>query len=75
MATKAEQLLESLIEQGFDASWVRDEEDGGGVRVKCSQCEALCINGVACHETGCPNQVRVSDDEDDYEEESDACED
>ncbi len=24
-------------------------------RVKCSQCEALVINGVACHETGCPN--------------------
>ena len=21
----------------------------------CDQCEALSINGVACHETGCPN--------------------
>ena len=25
-------------------------------RVRCSQCEATGINGVACHETGCPNQ-------------------
>ena len=22
-------------------------------RVRCSQCEALCINGIPCHETGC----------------------
>lgn len=22
---------------------------------RCSQCEALVINGVACHERGCPN--------------------
>jgi hypothetical protein len=21
----------------------------------CNQCEALVINGVLCHETGCPN--------------------
>lgn len=25
------------------------------IRVRCSQCEALAINGVPCHETGCPN--------------------
>lgn len=25
------------------------------VRVHCDQCEMLSINGVACHETGCPN--------------------
>lgn len=24
-------------------------------RVKCDQCEALVINGVPCHEQGCPN--------------------
>ena len=24
-------------------------------RIKCSQCEALVINGVPCHETGCPH--------------------
>jgi hypothetical protein len=25
------------------------------VRLSCPQCEMLSINGVACHETGCPN--------------------
>ena len=25
-------------------------------RVACDQCEAAMINGVFCHETGCPNQ-------------------
>lgn len=25
------------------------------MRVKCEQCEAISINGVARHETGCPN--------------------
>lgn len=24
-------------------------------KVRCSCCEALSINGVPCHETGCPN--------------------
>ena len=24
-------------------------------RVSCNQCVALMINGVFCHETGCPN--------------------
>lgn len=23
--------------------------------MRCNQCEALMINGVFCHETGCPN--------------------
>jgi len=23
--------------------------------ISCDQCEALMINGVFCHETGCPN--------------------
>lgn len=22
--------------------------------MRCDQCEALCVNGVPCHETGCP---------------------
>jgi hypothetical protein len=26
-------------------------------RVTCDQCEALMINGVFCHESGCPNQT------------------
>ena len=24
-------------------------------RIRCDQCEAMMINGVFCHETGCPN--------------------
>ena len=24
-------------------------------RLSCNQCQMLSINGVACHETGCPN--------------------
>lgn len=48
-------FIQKLREQGFDRSghvpgakewWVR-----------CSSCEAAVVNGVACHETGCPNQV------------------
>jgi hypothetical protein len=23
----------------------------------CNQCEALMINGIYCHETGCPNRM------------------
>jgi hypothetical protein len=23
--------------------------------IGCSQCQAMTINGIACHETGCPN--------------------
>ena len=26
------------------------------IRVHCDSCAMLMINGVACHETGCPNQ-------------------
>ena len=25
----------------------------------CNQCQALVINGVYCHETGCPNTHKV----------------
>jgi hypothetical protein len=26
--------------------------------MKCDQCEAVMINGVFCHETGCPNSYK-----------------
>lgn len=44
-------LLESLIDQGFTVSYLTDEDS---IRVKCEQCQATVINGMACHETGCP---------------------
>jgi len=31
------------------------EENEDSERTSCDQCEALMINGVFCHETGCPN--------------------
>jgi hypothetical protein len=27
--------------------------------VRCDQCEAAMINGVFCHETGCPNTLKT----------------
>lgn len=27
-----------------------------GIPMNCDQCQALRINGVYCHETGCPNE-------------------
>jgi hypothetical protein len=30
--------------------------DDSAHSMSCDQCEMLSINGVACHETGCPNQ-------------------
>ena len=43
--------LAQLRDQGFDLS----ERYARTWRVRCSQCEALVINGIATHETGCPN--------------------
>lgn len=31
------------------------DEDEGRERLSCDQCEMLAINGVPCHERGCPN--------------------
>ena len=45
--------LETLENLGFDNS---SENDDGTVSVACSGCDALVINGTACHERGCPNR-------------------
>jgi hypothetical protein len=47
------QILESLLTRGFDNS----EISGQSIKVRCSQCEALVINGTATHETGCPRNL------------------
>lgn len=31
-------------------------------QVRCSQCQAFVINGVPCHETGCPNIIKESEE-------------
>lgn len=54
--SKKARILAELLERGFDQS---TPSTAGGVRVRCSQCEALVINGVACHERGCPNKPPV----------------
>ncbi len=43
--------FERLLELGFD----RSDGDMTGLRVNCSQCAAAVIQGLPCHETGCPN--------------------
>lgn len=47
--------VETLRQMGFDLSEVVPFERRWLIR--CSQCQALCINGQPCHETGCPNTV------------------
>ena len=50
--------LEHLIALGFDKS---EQVDTDHVMARCSQCEVLCINGTACHERGCPNEMKECD--------------
>lgn len=51
---QTEERLQSLKDEGFDRS--STDANGATIRVRCSQCEALVLNGVACHEIGCPNR-------------------
>ena len=53
MKSDAAKLAAQLRQDGFDKSTTLD---GSYARVGCSQCEALVINGTACHEHGCPNK-------------------
>ncbi len=43
-----------LRAHGFDQTY----RSGKYLHPRCSQCDTLVINGVACHETGCPNAMR-----------------
>jgi len=47
--SKKEQVF-NLRDQGFEGSYL----SGKHVRVSCFQCQATVINGIPCHETGCP---------------------
>jgi hypothetical protein len=47
--------LQSLRDRGFDDSTVVPFRRAWIPR--CSQCEALIINGTPCHEQGCPNDA------------------
>jgi hypothetical protein len=48
-----QQNIENLTARGFDLSYPTRAHVT--VRPKCSQCEAVVVNGTACHEHGCPN--------------------
>lgn len=50
-------LGDRLRARGFDKT--RYNRYDNSYSVKCSQCAALVINGVACHERGCPNENRT----------------
>jgi hypothetical protein len=49
-------LGRKLRQLGFDKTTY--DRSSGSYRVRCSQCQAAVINGVPCHERGCPNQKR-----------------
>jgi hypothetical protein len=54
--------VQRLRDAGFDQSYPIPFEHSW--KVRCSQCEALVINGIACHETGCPHIPRDTEEED-----------
>lgn len=45
--------LSQLRQLGFDDS----SRAGRYLRAKCSQCNAVVINGTPCHERSCPNAM------------------
>ena len=54
----ASNVLRNLRARGFDESRLASKPGERGVyRPKCSRCEVLVIQGLACHETGCPNAI------------------
>jgi len=62
MKSDIAKLAEKTRRRGFDKSHVNTNDLGQkSVIVGCSQCAALVINGVGCHETGCPNTRRTDD--------------
>lgn len=63
MSSPVQDQISHLRSCGFDRS--RTSPDSvDHVRVGCSQCSALVINGTPCHETGCPNARRLQEDTD-----------
>lgn len=61
--------LEILHRDGFDLS----KREGRFLTIRCSQCDAVTINGVPCHERGCYN-ARMAELERQEDEEREAWE-
>jgi len=53
--------VQQLRARGFDESYAIPFE--ARWRIKCSQCEACSINGIPCHERGCPNIPREPEED------------
>lgn len=51
--------LKELRTLGFDESY--NIPFSNRYRVLCSQCQAMVINNIPCHETGCPNEKIEND--------------
>jgi len=56
---EAGRLMDRLIAEGFDLT----THTNRSVSPRCSQCDAKVIQGIACHEYGCPNQVKEEEDD------------
>jgi len=48
-------ILEGLLSLGFDKSTYSEVTKTW--HVQCSQCDSMVVNGVPCHEHGCPNKT------------------
>lgn len=53
-------LRRTLKRRGFDLT---KSYKSGSVHPQCSQCRALVICGLACHEQSCPNMKRSKEKE------------
>jgi len=49
-------LHKAALEDGFDNSEIIKGAGVCGVKISCSQCHALVVNGLGTHEHGCPNK-------------------
>lgn len=56
---EAAKIASALVRRGFSQSTGIKIDRGWRVHVSCGSCEALVINGVACHEPGCRNRTRA----------------
>ena len=59
-AIHAKAIIEQLRARGFDRAEAYQEQSSAEyvIGVRCSQCEAMVINWVATHESGCPNATQ-----------------
>ena len=53
-------VCKHLRDQGFDLTKYNPGMHSWTPR--CSQCQVAVINGIVCHETGCPNQRKAKED-------------